>query len=176
MLRRHISGLPVVDDAGMLAGIIFKADFVRRVEIETQKRRGRGLQILLSQARPRRITCVSRGAKVSELMTSDTYSITSETPLGDIVDLMEKNNIKCLPAVNGGRLAGIVTRSNLLQAVSGLAGQIAGPSGNDDQLRDQIFKPIEKKEWTIFGLASSSDGVVHLSGVITDDRLRQAAA
>lgn len=176
MLQRHISGLPVVDDAGTLVGIISEADFLRRVEIGTQKRRGRWLQILLGPGKAASNYVHEQGRKVSELMTSDPCTITSETLLEDIVDLMEKNNVKRLPVVEGSRLAGIVTRSNLLQAVSGLAGQITGPSGNDDQMRDQIFQSIENKEWAIFGLGIIvKDGVVHLSGVITDDRLRRAS-
>lgn len=176
MLQQHISGLPVVDNSGRLVGIISEADFLRRVEIGTQKRRGRWLQILLGPGNAASEYVHEQGRKVSELMTSDPYTITSETPLEDIVDLMEKNNIKRLPVLDGSQLIGIVTRSNLLQAVSGLAGQIAGPSGNDDQIRDQIFKSIEKKEWAIFGLGIIvKDGVVHLNGVITDDRLRQAS-
>jgi CBS domain-containing protein len=37
MLQRHISGLPVVNTAGQLVGIISEGDFIRRSEIGTQR-------------------------------------------------------------------------------------------------------------------------------------------
>jgi CBS domain-containing protein len=176
MLQRHISGLPVVDSAGSLIGIISEADFLRRIEIGTQKRRGRWLQFLLGPGKAASDFVHDEGRKVSELMTRDPLTITPATSLGDIVDVMERKHIKRLPVVAGGRLVGIVTRSNLLQAVSGLAGAIPDPTGDDDQIRHQIINSIETKEWGVFGLGVVvKDGIVHLSGMITDDRLRQAS-
>ena len=40
MLQRHVSGLPVVDAAGKLVGIVSEGDFIRRGEIGTQRKRG----------------------------------------------------------------------------------------------------------------------------------------
>ena len=37
MLQHHISGLPVVDEAGALTGIISEGDFLRRSEIGTDR-------------------------------------------------------------------------------------------------------------------------------------------
>ena len=47
MLRHHVSGLPVVDAAGKLVGIVSEGDFIRRSEIGTQRKRGRWLKFLL---------------------------------------------------------------------------------------------------------------------------------
>ena len=44
MLERHISGLPVVDAAGKLVGIVSEGDFIRRSEIGTQRKRSRLLE------------------------------------------------------------------------------------------------------------------------------------
>ena len=41
MMQNHISGLPVVDDAGKLVGIVSEGDFLRRFEIGTQHKRDR---------------------------------------------------------------------------------------------------------------------------------------
>ena len=38
MLQHHVSGLPVVDAAGKLVGIVSEGDFIRRGEIGTQKK------------------------------------------------------------------------------------------------------------------------------------------
>ena len=47
MLRNHVSGLPVVDAAGKLVGIVTEGDFLRRSEIGTQRRRSRWLSFIL---------------------------------------------------------------------------------------------------------------------------------
>jgi CBS domain-containing protein len=47
MLQHHVSGLPVVDAAGRLVGIVSEGDFIRRGEIGTHRKRGRWLKFLL---------------------------------------------------------------------------------------------------------------------------------
>src|ERR1700728_730383 len=51
MLEQHVSGLPVVDEAGKLVGIVSQGDFIRRAEIGTQRKRGRWLKFLLGRGR-----------------------------------------------------------------------------------------------------------------------------
>jgi CBS domain-containing protein len=176
MLKHHISGLPVVDEAGELRGIISESDFLRRVEIGTQKRRGRWLRILVGPGKAASEYVHEQGRKVREIMTTTPCTVTRDASLGDIVELMEKNNIKRVPVVDEDRLVGIVTRSNLMQAVSVIADNVPGPTGNDDRIRDKILKSFEENDWATVGLGVIvKDGVVHLSGVITDERSRQAS-
>ena len=122
MLLNHISGLPVVDEAGRLVGIISQGDFIRRAEIGTQRKRGRWLKFLVGPGRAASDFVHERGRKVGEIMTSEPYTVTEDATLEDIVELMERNNVKRLPVLRGSQLVGIVTRSNLLQAVAGLIG------------------------------------------------------
>ena len=89
---------------------------------------------------------------------------------------MEKNHVKRLPVVRGDKLVGIVSRANLLQAVASLARQIPDPTADDDHIRNRIIDALENKDWCPFGLGVIvRDGIVHLSGVITEGRSRQAA-
>jgi CBS domain-containing protein len=109
-------------------------------------------------------------------MTTAPTTITEDTALAEIVDLMEQNNIKRLPVVRADQLVGIVTRANLLQAVASLARKVPDPTANDDHIRDRIIDVMEKNDWCPFGLnVIVSDGIVHLSGVLTEERARQAA-
>ncbi|WP_347341837.1 CBS domain-containing protein, partial [Bradyrhizobium uaiense] len=50
--------------------------------------------------------------------------LVEDTPPDLVVELMEKNNVKRLPVVRGGKLVGIITRSNLLRTVARLARDI----------------------------------------------------
>jgi CBS domain-containing protein len=175
MLQRHISGLPVVV-AGKLVGIISEGDFLRRGEIGTQRKRSRFLKFLLGPGQEATDFVQAQGRRVAEIMTSDPLTITEETTLEEIVELMEKNHIKRLPVVRDEQLVGIVSRSNLLQAVASLARDVPDPTADDDHIRERVINALEKTDWCPFGLSVVvRDGIVHLSGVITDERSRQAA-
>jgi CBS domain-containing protein len=179
MLTKHVSGLPVVDEAGKLVGIVSQGDFIRRAEIgtqRTQRKRGRWLKFLLGPGGEASDFVHERGRKVGEIMTLDPCTVTEDATLEDVVRLMEHNNIKRLPVMRGDQLVGIVTRSNLLQAVAELARDIPDPTADDDHIRNHIITSIEKADWTPFGLSVLvRDGNVHLSGVITNEKSRQAA-
>jgi CBS domain-containing protein len=175
MLRHRISGLPVVDDAGRLVGIVSQGDFIRRTEIGTERKRGRWLKFLVGPGRAASDFVHERGRKVQEVMTSEPRTVTEDATLEDIVELMERNNVKRLPVMRGDKLVGIVTRSNLLQAVAGLTRDVPDPTADDDHIRNRIITSIEKADWAPFGLGVIVlNGVVHISGVITNEHSREA--
>jgi CBS domain-containing protein len=124
MLREHISGLPVVDAAGKLIGIVSEGDFIRRSEIGTQSRRNRWLRFLLGASADATNYVRERGRKISEVMTSEPFTVAEDATLEEIVTSMETNGIKRLPVMRGDTLVGIVSRANLLQAVASLAREI----------------------------------------------------
>jgi len=176
MLRQHVSGLPVVDATGKLVGIVSEGDFIRRSEIGTQRKRARWLTFILGPGKAATDFVHEHGCKVAEIMTPEPLTITEDTALEEIVQLMEKNNVKRLPVIRGDNIVGIVSRANLLQAVASLARQIPDPTADDDHIRNRIIDVLGKNDWCPHGLSIIvRDGIVHLSGVITDERSRQAA-
>ena len=175
MLQRHVSGLPVVSATGKLVGIISEGDFIRRSEIGTQRQRGRFLKFILGSGKEATDFVHEHGGKVGEIMTPEPFTINEDTDLEEIVELMEKNQVKRLPVLRGDKLVGIVSRSNLLQAVASFARQIPDPTADDDHIRNRIIDALDKKDWCPLGLSVIvRDGIVHLSGVITEERSRQA--
>src|ERR1700730_12253482 len=120
MLQRHVSGLPVVDTAGKLVGIISEGDFLRRSEIGTQRRRGRFLKFILGPGKEATDFVHEIGRNSAELMTPEPMTVSEDADLEEIVELMEKNSVKRLPVMRGDKLVGIVSRANLLQAVGSL--------------------------------------------------------
>lgn len=176
MLQQHISGLPVVNETGKLVGIISEGDFLRRAEIGTQRKRGRWLRFLVGPGRAATDFVHEQGRKVVEIMTAEPLTVTEDATLEEIVHVMEKNHVKRLPVLRGDQLVGIVTRANLLQAVAGLARNVPDPTADDDHIRDRVFAAIEKNDWLPIALSVTvRDGIVHLSGVISEERSRQAA-
>jgi CBS domain-containing protein len=175
MLRNHISGLPVVAADGKLAGIVSESDFLRRSEIGTGRKRAAWLQFLLGPGRAATDFVRERGRKIEDVMTPDPVTVEEETPLEDLVRLMEKKGVKRLPVMSGNALVGIVTRSNLLQAVASMARDIPDPTADDDHIRDRILREVNAADWRPIGFeVNVRDGIVHLHGIITNDHSRQA--
>jgi CBS domain-containing protein len=176
MLDQNISGLPVVDDAGQLVGIISEGDLLRRPEIGTQRRRARWLHFLTGPGKSAADFVHEHGRKVREVMSREPFTVSEDASLDQIVDVMEKNNIKRLPVMHAGRVVGIVTRSNLVRALAALAREVPDPTADDDHIRMRIVRQIEQNDWRPLSLqVTVRNGAVHLYGVITDYRSRDAA-
>lgn len=176
MLDNHISGLPVVDDTGKLVGIVSDGDFMRRSEIGTQRKRARWLQFLVGPGKEASEFVRASGRRVADVMTPDPITASEDTTLDSLVETMEKHNIKRLPIVQFGKITGIVTRTNLLRAVAQLAREVPDPTADDDHIRERVTRAIEQNDWRPLGLqVTVKDGVVHLHGIITDYRWRDAA-
>ena len=175
MLEKRVSGLPVVDAKGHLVGIVSEGDFLRRGEIGTRHRRSGWLEFFVGPGKLASEFVKEEGRTVGDVMTRDPVTIAEDATLEDIVQIMEQKGIKRLPVLRNGDLIGIVTRANLLQAVANLARDASQPSTDDDTLRKEILNAIESQPWSPMGLnAVVRDGIVDLSGVITDDRQRNA--
>ena len=176
MLQHHISGLPVVDKQGALVGVLSEGDFLRRSETRTERRRSRWLEFLMGPGRIAGDYVHSHGNKVSEVMTADVQTVGENASLEDVVDLMEKHRIKRVPVVSGGKMVGIVTRSNLMRAMVSLA-RVASPGRQSDAaIRETLIAEIKKQEWAPASTADVvvHDGVVELWGMIIDERQREA--
>ena len=111
MVDNQISGLPVVDDQDKLIGILTEGDFLR----PDQGRKPLLLQLVASSGATAAAELSSR--KVSELMTPAPVTIAVETPIEEIVELMNRHKFKRLPVVTKGKVVGIVSRANLLLAL-----------------------------------------------------------
>jgi CBS domain-containing protein len=174
MLQNRISGLPVVGPNGELVGMVTEGDFIRRSEIGTQRRRGRWLEFLVGPGRLADEYVHARGRKVEEVMTREPITVTEDTPLDDVVRLMERHRVKRLPVVRQGELVGIVARANIMHALVSLAVETKAPAGDDAAIRAQILAECAKQSWAPMTNVVVRNGVVELWGSITDERERAA--
>ncbi|WP_339032760.1 CBS domain-containing protein [Bradyrhizobium symbiodeficiens] len=175
MLQMHISGLPVIDDAGNLVGIVSESDFLRRSEIGTGRKHAAWLRFFMGPGRAAAEFIHESGRKVEDVMTRKVVSAQEETSLADLVDLMEKHDIKRVPVMRGKATIGIVTRNNLLQAMASLAHEIPDPTADDEHIRERITRAVNKADRHPIGFrVDVRKGVVHLHGLITTDEARRA--
>ena len=173
MLQNHISGLPVVDRDSKLVGIVTEGDFLRRSEIGTQRRRPRWLEFLIGPGRLADEYVHACGRKVEEVMTPEPYTVTEDDSLEDLVEAMQRHHIKRLPVMRDGQMVGIVSRANLILALASLARQAPPAAAPDGSLRHQILTALIGQPWAPDVNVVVRNGVVDLSGVITDERERR---
>lgn len=173
MLQNRISGLPVVDAAGKLIGIVTEGDFLRRGEIGTQRQRPKWLEFLIGPGQMAAEYVHSSGRKVEEVMTPDPCTVTEDDSLQTVVELMERRHIKRLPVLRDGRLVGIVSRANLVEALVELASYAPGPAADDATIHDRLVAALAQARWAPNITVAVHDGVAELSGVITDERERK---
>ncbi|HTV38840.1 MAG TPA: CBS domain-containing protein [Xanthobacteraceae bacterium] len=174
MLQNRISGLPVVDAAGALVGIVTEGDFLRRGELDTTRRRPKWLEFLLGPGRLADEYVRSSGRKVAQVMTPEPYTVGEDDSLDTVVNLMERHRIKRLPVTRGGQLVGIISRANLLHALASLAPTSVPVSGDDAAIRDRVLAALTEQRWAVAVNVVVKNGIVDLWGTIMDERERQA--
>ena len=176
MLDHRISGLPVVDAAGKVEGILTEGDLLRRSEIATEKRRWPWLDFLLGPGRTASEYVRTHGRTCEPLMSRDVISVTPETSLAEIVELMKRRHIKRLPVIDNGGLVGIVSRPDLLAAVARALDSPQSPTDGDDAIRERVLAELAKVDWAPrAGLTITVvDGIVAFDGVILDEHERGA--
>jgi len=87
--KHHITGAPVVDKKGKLIGIVSDSDIL-----------------------------TSKGKRVASFMSKQVISATEDTSVEEIANLMIAHKIKRVPVLNGERLVGIVSRTDIVRAIA----------------------------------------------------------
>jgi CBS domain-containing protein len=178
MLRHGISGLFVVDATGTLVGVVTEGDLLRRDELGTERHRPWWLRVLVSPGKQALDFTRAHGRKVSDIMTPEVICVTTETPLEDVVETMEKQRIKRVAVTEGGHMVGVVARSDLLRALLTHEREKQPPKAQDDDrtIRTNILADLESASWaplTTLNVTVAS-GVVDIWGTITNPDERRA--
>ena len=91
-------------------------------------------------------------------------------------DLLERNRIKRVPIVANGKLVGIVSRANLVQALATLRDAIEPSTQSDTVIREEVMAQLNLKPWGQYAIlnATVEDGVVKLWGFIASEAQKEA--
>jgi len=176
MLDNRISGLPVIDEMGRLIGILTEGDLLRRGETGTERHRPRWLEFLMGPGRLAEEYVRTHGRRIAEVMTRDPVSVSPNTPLKEIVQLMERHRIKRVPVLDGDVPVGILSRADLLRGLAGALAATPAAATSDAEIRERILAELARAAWVPRdGIAISvENGVVDLNGVILDEKERDA--
>lgn len=108
LVAKAISALPVVDASGELVGIVSEADLIS-METRPDPR---------SQATPLAPTAGTAPAHVADVMTRNVITVQSEDEVAHAARVMIESDVKRVPVMQGKRLVGILSRSDLVKVIA----------------------------------------------------------
>ena len=123
------------------------------------------------------VVMVTADTEVAEVMRILAKHDISALPVVDeIATLLERKRIKRVPILRDGKVVGIVSRTNLIQALASAVGGAGGHPDSDRHIRDELLARLAKQHWTDFGSRNVTveGGTVHLWGLISDEAERKA--
>lgn len=116
LLANNISGVPVVDDAGHVLGMVSESDLLGRPPAGSV--RGSWLRLFDATAVLLEELAAARDLTAREVMTQPALTVLEDTPVAVLATLMTRRRVKRLPVLHQGKLAGIVSRADLLGALA----------------------------------------------------------
>lgn len=125
LVTNQISGAPVVNADGSLAGIVTENDLIsrnKRLHIPTVVSFLDAAIYLESSKKfadeVKRVTAT----KVAEICETKVVTVAEDTTLTDIATLMAEKKVHLLPVVKAGKVIGIIGKRDVVRAVAGQAG------------------------------------------------------
>lgn len=112
--ERDIRHLPVLKDGDKLVGILTERDIKQASPSPATALEIREIYYLLDKV------------KIKQIMTRRPYTISSTAPIEEAALIMREKKIGCLPVVDAGKLVGILTETDILDAFIESMG-VSGP-------------------------------------------------
>lgn len=175
MLEHHVSGLPVIDDAGEIKGMLTEGDLLRRSEFATATWVVDSQGAIAKKRADPGEYIKGTSWRVGEVMSSQVFSVDEDCPVAHIVKLMTTHEIKRIPVIHDGKVTGIVSRADLLKALVAIEPERIATG--DPALQRAIITRLVSD----LGLDRDAIAVdvancnVLLSGVVPSEAQRQAA-
>jgi CBS domain-containing protein len=167
--RRRISAVPVVE-GGQLVGLVSEADLLHRHELGTDGsvRPPSVWRRLLGYDPSPAEYAKSHAVRARDVMTTEVISIGADTPINEIVELMEKRTVKRVPVVRASAVIGIVSRADVVRALAAQGPKPAAQALSDEAIQARLTAELERHSWwrTPYSSVRVENGVVHFSGII----------
>ncbi|MFO7298544.1 MAG: CBS domain-containing protein [Pseudomonadota bacterium] len=176
MTDKRISGVPVVAEDGTILGMVSESDLLRRAEIGTEPQRKWWLSFFSDPDLLARQYRKTHGLKAEDVMSRPVVTIDEDADLSEIANTFEKRRVKRLPVVRDGKLVGIISRADIVKALSQSKPQPEKPIKSDAELEQALLAKIREQDWLdgTFLNVVVQNGVVELNGFVPSAEQRRA--
>ncbi|MBR0680299.1 CBS domain-containing protein [Roseomonas eburnea] len=174
LAERGVSGAPVVDADGRLLGMVTEGDLIRRLAAKEDSPTS-WVRGLLSSAEGQAARFArTHGRRARDVMTTELATVTEDTPIERVAQILESKGIRRVPVVRDGVLVGIVARADLIRALCDPEGPPAADAP-DARIRRELAHAMQAQPWvdTWFLLAEVQDGVVTFHGFCRSETVKQ---
>jgi CBS domain-containing protein len=120
LVQHHISGVPVVDEAGSLIGIVTEKDMIeskKNLHLPTVVTLFDAVIYLESEKHFKEDLKKMAASKVEDIMTGDVVTIEEETSVREIATIMSEKGKDTLPVVREGKVVGIVGKADIVRTM-----------------------------------------------------------
>jgi CBS domain-containing protein len=121
LVKNEISGVPVVDDAGALYGIVTENDLIsrnKRLHIPTVVSFLDAAIYLESSKKFEQEVKRLTATRVGDICSRKVVTIAEDTTVTDIATIMSEKKAHLLPVLRGGKVVGIVGKRDMVKAVA----------------------------------------------------------
>ncbi len=178
LCEKRVSGVPVVDASGALVGIVSESDLMVHAAAIGElgdPHRGWWKSLFVNDTKLARNYVRTHGQTAEQVMSTRVLTVTETDTAADIARIMGQHRIKRLPVLRDGKLAGIVTRADLLKILAGSAPSREGEP-SDDAILAALLAKLDELPWTRLSAKNVEveNGVVRLTGSVRTEEVRQA--
>ncbi|HWD08512.1 MAG TPA: CBS domain-containing protein [Actinomycetota bacterium] len=156
LAEKHISGVPVVNEAGQLIGIVTEADLLVKALAEEDLPAPWNVVTSFGRQERRRY----HGHTAADVMSPDPVTVPEDTPVSKVAQLMLRHKVNRLPVVREGHCVGIVTRNDVLKVFERTDDEIAR------ELRDYLVEELWIDPYRL--RIQVENGVVTLRGEVPE--------
>ncbi|NVO13557.1 MAG: CBS domain-containing protein [Rhodoplanes sp.] len=128
--QNGISAVPVVDEAGLLLGMVSEGDLIPRDEHDRDARRDWWLRMLSEgeELNAEFVAHLEKDKRVArDIMTSPVITVPEDADIIEVAGVLAGKRIKRAPVLSNGRMLGIVSRADLVRAIAGNGSTAAPP-------------------------------------------------
>ena len=173
MIDHGVSGLPVVDDAGSVVGIVSEGDLILR---EKPRERAPWWRLFFGDAeRLAREYQKAHGMTVGEVMTRSLIAVSPDFPIESAALILDQHRIRRVPVVADGQLLGILSRGDLIKALAKAPAR-AGGQPSDERLVREMRARLAEEPWVSNRgiVVQAKDGVLSLWGLVLTETEKSA--
>ncbi len=118
MADNDIGGLPVVNETEVLVGIVTEQDLLLLEETEAPRVKAALYGLWIEPSRMVEENAKRRGLLVRDVMTKKVITFAPDTPVMEVAQAMHRRSIGRVPILEGGRVVGIIARSDVMRAIA----------------------------------------------------------